>query len=765
MMTALWLLALIVTPDRAPGPDEWGYRPADKSVVEVNPPALTWVHDKGATAYDVQWAGSDDFGQAATVEKLRWPVYTHHQTLAPGRYWWRYRVHSSDGVSPWSKTRAFTVPASAVAFPKPTLDMLRKRVPKEHPRLFVTAGDLPRLRAYANGEGKAGYARLVERADTLLKADPTPEPKVKATPYDPATNKYWWSNRLETIQALQEAEVLSFVYLLTGDQRYGQRARQFALKLAAWDVDGPTNWKLNCEAAKPMLHRLARVYDWAWAAFTEEERARIRKVLLRRAQDAWVSSEIKEGVGHLSQPYSSHGNRTWHKLAETAIATLGETPESDLHLDYAVNKFFAAYPVWSDDDGGWHEGLSYFGGYMGKAAWWMDIAPSLGIDPFKKPFFAHFADYALYTAPPGSPDMGIGDLSNRPVSKEWSFFRYYTGKARNPYWAWWVDRWGIEQESGEPVLAFLWSTVPKVTPKPPGSLPPSKIFRGTGIAILNTTLLDAADNVQIRFKASPMGRWSHGHDPHNSFTLNAYGEQLLPNNVYRDLYGTPFHKDWVWSTVAQNAVLVNGQGQKGHTPEPHGRILKSQLDDGFDYVLGDATQAYEGKLTRAHRHILFVKPSLIAIVDELEAPEPSTYQWMLHGLQAFSVDEPKQRLAMDRGRAGVLVDYIAAEPLAFRQWDGYQPEPDNRYLKEAGRPAIPNQWHVEAASRGKARRAFTVTLLRPYRAGQKPADDPRIQRTASTIAIQAAGASLDLSLGGPEFAVVKRGGQSWRVSR
>ena len=64
-----------------------------------------------------------------------------------------------------------------------------------------------------------------------------------------------------------------------------------------------------------------------------------------------------------------------------------------------------------------------------------------------------------------------------------------------------------------------------------------------------------------------------------------------------------------------------------------------------------------------------------------------------------------------------------------------------------------------------ARRAFTVTLLRPYRVGQKPGDEPKVQRTGSSISIRAAGASMELSLGGPEFAVVQRGGQTWRVNR
>ncbi|MGH7959112.1 MAG: hypothetical protein ACREH8_19190 [Opitutaceae bacterium] len=35
----------------------------------------------------------------------------------------------------------------------------------------------------------------------------------------------------------------------------------------------------------------------------------------------------------------------------------------------------------SDDDGGWHEGVSYWSGYQSKAVWWLQVAQSaLGID-------------------------------------------------------------------------------------------------------------------------------------------------------------------------------------------------------------------------------------------------------------------------------------------------------------------------------------------------------------------------------------------------
>ena len=143
-----------------------------------------------------------------------------------------------------------------------------------------------------------------------------------------------------------------------------------------------------------MLYRPARAYDWAWDMFTADERAKIQAAFRERVIDAWNSGEVQRGVGHLQKPYGSHANRTWHKIAEAGIAFLDEIPEAPQWLDYAVNKFFACYPVWSDDDGGWHEGVSYWSGYQSRAVWWLQVAKSaLDLDGLKKPFFAQVGDY------------------------------------------------------------------------------------------------------------------------------------------------------------------------------------------------------------------------------------------------------------------------------------------------------------------------------------------------------------------------------------
>ncbi|MGA4643377.1 DUF4962 domain-containing protein [Limisphaera sp. 4302-co] len=725
VLVPMGVAALVAAPlevsDRPAGPDEIGYRPADGEVVRLNPPALTWLVDREARRWTVQWSTDPEFHTPVTAADLPFNVYVDARPWSPGRYYWRYRFLTDDGrTSTWSRVRSFVVPPDAVPFPMPTRAEQRARLPRGHPRLFLRPEDLPRLRVLAEGREKAAFDALRAEADRYIAAGPTPEPTHLGSAHDKTDReriRYWWPNREQALRACREAETIAFVHLITREPRYGEAARRWILHLASWDPDGPTNFRLNCEAAKVMLHRPARAYDWAWDTLTEPEREQVRRVMARRARDAWESGEVRHGVGHLERPYNSHGNRTWHKLAETAIAFYGEIPEAELWLDYAVHKFYAAYPVWSDEDGGWHEGLSYWGGYMAKAVWWCQVAETaLGIEWWRKPFFSRVGDFALYMAPPGSPNMGFGDLSHGTPSRSWGGFMEYFLRRLNgtpaavhaPQWRWWAEQWKLAEADG--VLGFLYrARLPEAPPAlPPTNLPPSRVFRGIGVASLHTSLLDSADDVHLLFKSSPFGSQSHGHNPQNSFQLNAYGEALLTTCVYRDLHGSAFHTRWAWSTRAHNAVLVNGEGQIPHSALSTGRVVSVRLTPRWDYVEGDAVGAYGGRLTRARRKILFHKPDVIVVCDDVAAPRPATYQFLLHALGPFRVDEQNARLELNRPRAGLTARYLSPVPLRFRQWDGYDPPPDRKF---------PNQWHVEASTIEPRSRVLMLAVLQPLRPG------------------------------------------------
>lgn len=696
---------------------EWGYRPEDGAKVNLNPPSLTWPHEPPAQTYTVQWSPTEDFQAAITVTNLWFNTYTHDRPLPAREYYWRYRFTTADGAeSTWSLPRRFTVPPDAPVFPLPGRAERHRLIPSGHPRLFVRPTDLPALRALAEGREAARFAELRRAADRLLCQPPTPEPTLPGSATDKnnlALLNQWWPNREQTLRACTEAETLAFVYLMTCEKKYGDAARERIVALAGWDPDGQTNFRTNCEAAKPLLHRLSRAYDWAYDALRAEDRAVVRRAVTRRIRDAWESGEVGRGVGHLTRPFNSHGNRTWHKIGESGIVFLGEIPEAERWLDYALNKFYACYPVWADEDGGWHEGLSYWAGYLSKAVWWLHaMERALGVNGLQKPFFDRVGDFALYVAPPGSPNSGFGDLSHRPVQPGSGTALDYFIRAsaarpagdRAAYWRWWYDAWALRGNDG--VLGFLFAALlpPMADPKPPDDLPTSRVFRGVGVASLHTTLTRAEDDVHVLFKSSPFGSQSHGHNAQNSFQLNAYGDALLPACVYRDWHGSAFHQGWAHQTIAQNAVLVNGRGQLPASARAQGRIVDFQLTAHWDYVQGDATAAYDGRLQQAARHVLFIKrPPVLVLVDELAAPEPATFQFLLHGLRPFTLVTNEHRLRLQQPRAGVTIQYLSPVTLAFRQWDGFEPPPL--------RGDFANHWHVEASTTEPQTALRLITVL------------------------------------------------------
>jgi hypothetical protein len=736
------LIAAPVLDQRPAKADEWGYRPADGASVPLNPPSFSWVAPANAATYTVEWSPRADFTPATTerAESVVWPTYTPDHAVAPGVYHWRYRAVSAKGeATDWSVVRKVVVPASAPELPMPTRAQQRERAPQGHPRLFLRPEDLPRLRELARGREAKALATLKRSADAYIKAGPTPEPEHLGSAREkdnPELVKYWWPNREQAERACTEAETIAFVYLLTGDKTYGEAARKWVLHLASWNPKGTTNFTLNCEAGKVMLYRPARAYDWAWDMFTPEDRIKIQAAFRARVIEAWNSGEVGRGIGHLQRPFSSHGNRVWHKLAEAGLAFLDEIPEAPQWLDYAVNKFFSCYPVWADDDGGWHEGVSYWSGYQSKVVWWLQVAKAaLGIDGMKKPFFAQVGDYPLYLAPPNSPNAGFGDLSFRPLNAP-SFMEYHA-RARSTsgdgghagYWTWWAQHKAMPPNTGP--LGFLYraNLPPLPLAKAPTDLPPSKVFHGIGVASLHTTLLDSRDDVHLAMKSSPYGSQSHGHNPQNSFFLNAYGEALLVACTYRDLHGSRFHYDWVHSTRAQNAVLVDGVGQLPHSAVATGKIVREDFSPERDIVVGDATAAYQGRLRRALRHAILVKgpQPFVVLYDELVAAQPSTFQFMLHGLAAFDLDAAHARLHLAQPKAELEIAYLAPETLTFKQTDGFKPAPTREF---------PNQWHVEAGTTTATVQLGMVTVLVPHRTGQTPVWSAQRHDTPEGIVVE-----------------------------
>ncbi len=704
--------------ERPAEPETWGYRPDQGTLAPTDPPSFSWRPQQGMT-WEIECAR--DSGFTAVIYRaadIGFNVYCPPKPFGPGDYVWHYRGTDKEGRhTDWSKARTFTVADNAVPMPMPNRQELIARIPKTHPRLFLRPENLDRLRELARGEMRNEYLALVKECDKVLANPPsTTEPPKYPPGTDTKSEEWrviWWGNREYTIKVLNSAATLAFTRLLGGQEKYGQEAKRILLECAKWDPKGSTGYRYNDEAGMPYNYYFSRTYTFVNDLLTEEEKDICRKVMKIRGDEMYSHLCPR----HLWQPYASHSNRAWHKLGEIGIAFLGEVEGAEDWVWFAMNVFFNVYPVWSDDDGGWHEGASYWASYLSRFTWWADVMrEAMGIDAYKKPFFSKIGYYAMYLMPPGNDGGGFGDLAaGRTAKSNVPLMSILAAQAQNPHWQWYVEQFGGPVPTGG-YIGFIRGQLPKVQAKPPGDLPASRLFAGTGQACLNGNITDAAQSVQMVLKSSPFGTQSHGYESNNSFLLWAYGERLLIYSGYRDIYGSAHHTNWMWTTRSTNCITVNGKYQKKHTVQAQGRITAFLTTPQLDVVIGDASKSYNPPVEQFKRAILFVKPDLVVIYDRLKASEPSTYEYWLHAVNKFEVRD-QGNIVTQNGDVLCDIAFLTPQKLTFDQTNEYDPNP---------RPRIKlREWHLTAKTATRDTHMEFVTLYRPHRAKD------RIERQAA----------------------------------
>ncbi len=728
--------------DESPAqPGEWGYRPDTGTSSQVNPPSFSWRPQGGVVRWELQCGRGESFDQMQySSDEIAWNVHCPPVVFPSGQYVWRYRgVDKSGKKTGWSQARTFTILADAVEMPMPPRQELLERIPKSHPRLFVRPEDLPRLRELAAGPLKKQYDDLVRQCEKLLKSPPPTKEPEKYPPgvtyKDEQWREMWWGNRVYTIAALDGAATLAFTRLLGGKEEYGQLARRILLDCAKWDPKGATGYRYNDEAGMPYAYYFSRTYTFVNDLLSDKERKECREVMKVRGEEMYKHLCPR----HLWRPYASHSNRAWHFLGEIGIAFQDEIDGADDWTWFAMNVFYNVYPVWCDDDGGWHEGTSYWSSYISRFTWWADIMrAAMRVDAYRKPYFARAGYYPMYLMPPDKVGGGFGDLTaSRKASSNVPLVSVLAAQAGNRHWQWYVEAMG-GPSSGGGYVGFVRGALPEVEPKRPDDLPSSRLFRGTGQAYLNSTILDADDDVQMVFKSSPFGTQSHGYEANNSFLLWAYGQRLLIRSGYRDIYGSEHHRNWMWSTRSVNNITVDGHGQVPHSAASQGQIVALKTTPAIDVVVGEAGETYrvagtkgdQGRLLdRFTRAILFVKPELVIVFDRLEARQESTYEYWLHALNEFQASGP-ERIEVRAGDVVCPISLLAPEGLTLRQTNEYDPNP---------RPRIKlREWHLTATTAQPARSVEFVAVMRPHRKGEKVPTEVEMKKVEGGYVLTAA---------------------------
>lgn len=701
----------MVVSNREPKTGEVHYFPGQNESSEVNPPGFVWLPEDQSVSYILQCSSKEDFSVLEyQAEDITLNVHCPSKLFRPGDWYWRYAYKTETGdQSSWSLIRKFTIPDTAVHFPQPTLTNLINAIPSQHTKLLLRPETKQNKYLYLSNNFQTEWSDFIDRLEKdLLNSVKTDEPPLYPSGSSTKTRNQadvdvWRSNRRMVIPELERAANFAFAYALTGEDKYSQKARDIIMPMMNWDPHGSTGWKMNDEIAMPMLNLVSRVYTWAYPVFTEEERQMIVDTMSKRAQDAY-DHLIK--TQHTVKPYGSHNNRSWHFLGEASIAFIDDIPEAKIWLKYAMDVFYTVYPAWNDSDGGWHEGIPYWNSYLSRVTWWLDIMETFGIFVHEHPFFQKAGDFAVYVQPPGQEFAGFGDMADtHSWEKNCELMKYLASKTNNQYWEYYARVNDTEdQKKLLDYSDFLRIRAGKPPAKILTSMPPSKVFEGTGIASFHSHLGIQELDTHFLFKSSPFGTQSHGFNAQNSFVLWREGLPVLHWSGHRDWHGSDHHQKWMWETKSDNSITVNGRGQIKHNPEAKGRIVNQFLGEDVSYVAGDASQAYGDLLTKYVRHAVFIKPDMIFLVDELEAPEPSTYEFHLHASEEFETKSQYSIIAKNQ-QSGAKIVFANPADLTIEQSSTLTPPPLN-WNKQ--------QWSLTAKSATPELQQTFVTFLKTF---------------------------------------------------
>ncbi len=700
--------------------------PTDNRLVAVNPPPLLWPVTSGShVRYQVRLSQNARFSGETTIEAdgLRWAMFNPHQKLAKGTWHWQVGTTRKPGADvTWSDVHQFQVDEAARTFVTAPAAEMVESVPREHPRILVSKKNLALLQEKLQGtDSLKSYIRSAEKlVGRPLRGVEAAFPSQKGQSEFEAKNFAKWASKGYAARLLGEIKSLTVAYVATGDDRFGREAIKRGVLVASFDPKGPTSRKVSDFADGSCMEAMALVYDSCYDLLADSEKEQLRDAMVARAAP-WFDRQMNNLE---SQVFSAHiWQHILQQTTEVALALHGDVPEAQLWLAYVYEVWQARVPLLGGDDGGWANGINYFGTNF-KAL--LEIPTLLerfsGADFFDHPWYRNTIYYQIYAWPPGSASDGFGDGSERtyPPSTSRAMFLDVLGRRFQDPAALWYAR----QVAGDrhldsllpPMLLFdrildeSKQSLP--APKLPDDLPQSRAFRDVGLVTMHTDLARTDDNLMLAFRASPFGSFNHMHCDQNSLNILWGGKRLFSGSGYYIGYGDDHFKGWYTQSQGHNTVLIDGKGQV-RGPDGYGWVPRYLHGRQITYCAGDASKAYgDAGLTRFRRHVAFLRPDIVVVYDDLEADHPAEWSWLLHSPGKIEANADEQLLATtDNARA--QIELLASDALKTAISDEFDPPALNWRDKKSGGETIeyPNQWHLTAVPKEKATKARFLAIF------------------------------------------------------
>jgi hypothetical protein len=271
-----------------------------------------------------------------------------------------------------------------------------------------------------------------------------------------------------------------------------------------------------------------------------------------------------------------------------------------------------------------------------------------GVDILRNEYYKNASKYVAYSMLSenhwgwNSSYLNIADADIYHLAGPDHLMRVFAAKHRDGVAQWLADRVDAKNvDNGGAKWLGLLHYDPTVAAIPQSVLPTQHHFDNLGLVVSRSDW--SGDENIVAFKSGPPmghkdlampGYYGGGHQQPdaNHFMVYANGEYLIRDDGYADKW-----------TSNHNTLLVNGAGQIGEgTPffqsavakdaGSVGHVRAAESNSTFDYIRGEAAGTYpsSAELSKYERHLIYIKPGVLVVVDDIAATSPQDLELRFH---------------------------------------------------------------------------------------------------------------------------------------
>ncbi|WP_255989302.1 heparinase II/III domain-containing protein [Chitinolyticbacter albus] len=371
-------------------------------------------------------------------------------------------------------------------------------------------------------------------------------------------------------------------------------------------------------SARTFLWALAYAYDFV--GYSQSNAAEWATCIEKVARNSAINADKWEGRPlETATEYNSYVN-----AIAAALIIYNRSAWAKQYVAANLRRaVYAGNPYWNAD-GGYESGGAYEQWTIVNSVYALRvIEQTTKYNPFNHVWFRAAPRYFSYMIRPNAPTSLFGDGHESPVGKHYGAL--LADFVDVPASKWYRQLIGNDEV---PVLDYLAHSQFKVegagwTPANSAYFPQSGMLGWYEDA-------NSLDSMAVYVRTRYGKLQGHAHADLGAFVVHNGNKALLVNSGRYDWYGSAQWKNYYQQSVSHSLPTYGGGKGQSSPKVASDAVVQRGVGKDYGFVTLDLSQGFAAPVKAATRTVVYLKPSLLLVVDKLLADTPLAWEWNLH---------------------------------------------------------------------------------------------------------------------------------------